>query len=83
MPIVSVVFFREPDGSVPLLEWFEMLPERAKDQCRARLELLHDLGHELRRPAAENLGGGIHELRAKSQGANYRMLYFFTVGARL
>ena len=77
MPIVSVLFFEDVDGSVPLLDWFEILPDKAQDQCRARLELLRSQGHELRRPAAEYLGHGIYELRAKSRGVNYRMLYFF------
>ena len=48
-----------------------------KEQCTAKLTLLRNQGHELRRPAAENLGGGIYELRAKANGVNYRMLYFF------
>jgi len=77
MPITRVVFFREADGRVPFLEWFGGLTNHAKDQRTARLTLLCKQGHELRRPAAENLGGGIYELRAKSRGVNYRMLYFF------
>jgi len=77
MPTIRVVLFEELDGGVPFLAWFETLPNKAKDQCRARLELLGVQGHDLRRPAAENLGHGIYELRAKSRGVNYRMLYFF------
>ena len=77
MPMTRVVLFREADGSVPFLNWYARLQNKAKDQCRARLELLRAYGHQLRRPAAENLGGGIWELRAKSSGINYRMLYFF------
>jgi hypothetical protein len=34
-------------------------------------------GFELRRPLADLLRDGIHELRAKRRGINYRMLYFF------
>jgi phage-related protein len=77
MPITRVVFFREVGGEVPFLDWFGSLSNHAKDQCAAKLTLLRALGHQLRRPAAENLGGGIYELRAKSRGVNYRMLYFF------
>lgn len=77
MPITRVVFFREDDGKVPFLDWFGGLSIHAKDQCAAKLTLLRDQGHELRRPAAENLGGGIYEPRAKSRGVNYGMLYFF------
>ncbi len=35
------------------------------------------MGHELRRPEADYLRDGIHELRAKNLGINYRVLYFF------
>jgi len=77
MPITPVVFFKEKDGAVPFMTWFEGLPAHAKDQCLARLTLLREMGHELRRPAAENLGGGIYELRSKSRNVNYRVLYFF------
>ncbi len=77
MPKTKVVFYREEDGSVPLLEWFDGLTEKAQDKCLARIERLRELGHELRRPEADFLRDGIHELRAKHANMNYRMLYFF------
>ncbi len=77
MPPTPVVFFRESDGSVPLLEWFLGLPEKAQDKCLVRLERLRLLGHELRRPEADYLRDGIHELRVTVFGVHYRMLYFF------
>jgi len=36
-----------------------------------------NLGHELRRPEADLLRDGIHELRLSFQGVHYRILYFF------
>lgn len=53
MPSTRVVLYRETNGDVPFLKWFDGLPDRAKDHCRARLGLLRALGHELRRPAWE------------------------------
>lgn len=73
----KVVFFRGDDGSVPLLEWLDELPRKARAKCIARLERLAELGHELRRPEADLLRDGIYELRVGFQGINYRMLYFF------
>lgn len=35
------------------------------------------MGHELRRPHADILRDGIHELRARVGNVNYRLLYFF------
>ena len=51
--------------------------QRAWANCRARIELLAQLGHELRRPAADYLRDGIYELRAKQGHVQYRILYFF------
>lgn len=77
MPTTQVVFFREADGTVPLFVWLDTLPTKAQDKCRVRIERLKELGHELRRPEADYLRDGIHELRVKHGGVNYRMLYFF------
>ena len=77
MPRVEVVFFREHDGSVPLVDWLVALPLVARAKCRVRLDRLEEIGHELRRPEAEYLRDDIYELRTKHAGVNYRMLYFF------
>lgn len=77
MPKVEVVFFQENEGKIPLLEWFDELPDKALAKCRARIERLKSLGHEIRRPEADYLRDGIYELRVGLNGINYRMLYFF------
>jgi hypothetical protein len=61
MPQTPVVIFKEVDGSVPLLQWFEELPRKVQDKCRLRIERLQALGHELRRPEADYLRDGIYE----------------------
>jgi phage-related protein len=38
---------------------------------------LEDRGHELRRPVADLLRDGIHELRPSCAGVHFRILYFF------
>ena len=73
----EVVFYREDDGSVPALDWLAALPTKAKIMGVARVELLAERGHMLRRPHAEHLRDGIHELRFKRQNVNYRLFYFF------
>lgn len=77
MPRTKVVFYREDNGTVPLLDWLDTIPAGALDKCRVRIERLQRLGHELRRPEADFLRDGIYELRVGLQGINYRMLYFF------
>jgi phage-related protein len=81
----QVVFYCEADGTAPVLEWFGGLSTTAPDKCRIRIQRLADLGHELRRPDADLLRNGIHELRIGLRRVNYRILYFFhgRVGAVL
>lgn len=80
MPKTRVVFYQEADGEAPVVDWLqELLRTNAKAwaNCRARIELLAQFGHELRRPAADFLRDGIYELRAKQGHVQYRLLYFF------
>ena len=80
MPRTSVIFYRDANGEVPVLDWLVKL--RKKDQyayarCLAALERLATSGHELRRPLAGLLRDGIYELRIRKGRVNYRILYFF------
>src|SRR5271166_2514713 len=77
MPQTRVVFYREADGTVPVLEWLDALPRPAVVKCRVKIDRLKALGHELRRPEADYLRDGVYELRARLQRINYRLLYFF------
>jgi phage-related protein len=77
MPKTKVILYRDDDGSVPIIDWLEEIPKKARAKCLARLERLSELGHELRRPEADLLRDGIYELRVGLKGQNYRMLYFF------
>jgi len=77
MPRTKLVLYREKDGSVPLLDWLHHQQVKVIAKCKAKLERLAELGHELRRPEADFLRDGIYELRVGMRGQNYRMLYFF------
>lgn len=83
MPRTVVVFYREPSGEVPLLDWLGKLRKtnrRAYETCVAAIERLAAYGHELRRPVADFLRDGIHELRIRKGHVNYRILDFFHGG---
>ncbi len=77
MPETRVVFYKEDDESIPILEWLDSLPNKVQDKCLVKIERLRGLGYELRRPEADYLRDGIYELRVRRQRVNYRMLYFF------
>lgn len=69
--------FQESHGTVPLIKWLDKLPEKVQDKCLVKIQRLEEQGYELRRPEADSLRDGIHELRVASRGMQYRMLYFF------
>lgn len=77
MPKTEVVIFAEADGSAPLLGWLDKLPAKARIKCVERVQRLGQLGHEMRRPLADYLRGGVYELRVRHMRVNYRILYFF------
>ena len=80
MSVTQVRFFEELDGRAPVLEWLKELKQRdasAFAKCVAAIERLRMLGHELRRPCADYLRDGIHELRLRKGRVHYRILYFF------
>ena len=77
MPRINVVLYRETDGKVPFITWYDSLQPKAQAKCMVRLERLAVEGHLLRRPEADYLSDGIYELRARHEGVRYRILYFY------
>lgn len=77
MPAARLVYYKERDGAVPILEWFGRIPRAAVVKGLAYLGRLETAGHELRRPVADYLRDGVYELRPSAGGVQYRILYFF------
>ncbi len=77
MPPVRLVIFQNHEESVPFLDWFQGLEDKARAKCQARLKLLSREGFSLRRPVADYLRDGVYELRFKVRGVNFRVLYFY------
>jgi phage-related protein len=77
MPKTAVRIYKEQSGSAPLIGWLDEVPVKARDKCIARVELLAEYGHELRRPVCDYLDNGIYELRVRYNNVNYRILYCF------
>jgi hypothetical protein len=80
MPQTEVYFYKDDDGSVPVLDWLLALREkneRAAKKCFSLVKLLRDFGSELRRPRADLLRDGVYELRTEIGNVHYRILYGF------
>jgi hypothetical protein len=77
MPSTEAVLYRDDDGTVPVLDWLGGLPVKARLKCLVRIERSRELGYDLRRPEADLLRDGIHELRVSLSRVQYRILYSF------
>lgn len=79
MPETTIWFYRER-GRAPALRWLSTVDPRTERRAKAALSRLARFGHELRRPNADLLRDGIHELRFRVGRLNHRLLYFFYEG---
>lgn len=77
MPRVSILAYRTSRDEIPAIDWLERQERATRNKALAALERLRELGHEARRPLAENLGEGIYELRVRLGRVNYRILFSF------
>ena len=77
MPPTEILVFREAIGRIPLVDWLDFLPAKARAKCLNYVRLLATSGHDLRRPAADFLRDGIYELRPSYESVQYRILDFF------
>ena len=80
MPETRVHFYCEEGGTAPVMEWLVELSKKnrkAAEKCLVRIETLRQMGYELRRPIADILRDGIHELRVRDGTVQYRILYFY------
>lgn len=82
MPGISVVFFKDEDGSVPVRDWLRDVvakrDARIAAKCLVAINYLRNYGRDCRRPYSDFLRDGIHELRIRYGSTNYRILYFFS-----
>ena len=80
MPETDVLWYGETSTASPPFEWFGDLIPTVRDKVTYRIERLEAEGHMLRRPEADFLRDGIHELRIRRQRVNYCLLYGFCGG---
>lgn len=62
MPETELLYYREDDGSMPVMDWLNELAgrdRRAYLKCREVMGRLALMGHELRRPTADLLEDGL------------------------
>lgn len=69
--------FFEEDGSIPVRDWLDNLPEEVRAKVLARIELLKKHGPTLDYPYTSQIEGRLREARLRVGKTRYRVLYFF------
>jgi len=73
-----IEYYVASDGTCPTKEFLDGLDkEKELPRVIRLINLLRDLGYNLRRPQADLLEDGIYELRIPIRHLQYRILYFY------
>lgn len=72
-----VLYYETPEGKCPVQEFIDSRKLRDQAKIFALISNLQDRGPTLPRPYADLLEDGIHELRIRLSGDQFRVLYFF------
>ncbi len=73
----QIQFFEKNDGSRPVQEWLDGLPEEVRGKVLARIDLLSEHGPTLDHPYTSQIKGKLREVRLRCGKTRYRVLYFF------
>jgi len=81
----KVVFYETEAGESPVWDFIFSLPSKDQAKVVRALDLLEELGLELRAPYVRSVTGRrkLWELRVKGVGGTYRILYFAFTGRRM
>lgn len=79
----EIIVYAKKDGTEPVTDFIYSLPAKIKAKLIREIDLLADIGNELREPYSKHLENGIFELRVKQGSDISRVLYFFVVGNKI
>jgi len=72
-----VLYYEVPEGKYPVQEFIDSRKGRDQAKIFALISNLQERGPTLPRPYADLLEDGIHKLRIRLSGDQFRVLYFF------
>ncbi len=73
----KVIYYESKSGKCPIEEFINSRKESNQVKIINQIELLEEFGPQLPRPYSDIIEDGIHELRIKISGNQFRILYFF------
>lgn len=79
----EVEYYEMKNGKVPVREFIDGLSIKMQSKAMAGIEILEELGPELREPYSKSLAKGLFELRIKFANDICRIMYFFFSGKKI
>lgn len=79
----EIIFYEKVSGEEPALDFIFSLDAKMQAKILQILDVLKELGPEVRMPYSRYLEDGIFEIRAKQGSDITRVLYFFIVGKKI
>ncbi len=79
----EVILLELPNKTCPVMKFIKSLDKKMSAKIFGLMDILAEVGNDLREPYSKNLGDGIFELRAKISSDVTRVLYFFCVGRKI
>lgn len=79
----EIIVYSKKDGTEPVVDFIYSLSSKLKAKLIQEVDLLADMGNELREPYSKHLEDGIFELRVKQGSEISRVLYFFVIGKKI
>lgn len=73
----NVLYYEPKGGKSEVREFINKRKEKEKGKILAFVAVLEEKGPQLPRPYADILEDGIHELRIRLKGDQFRVMYFF------
>jgi len=72
-------FYKTKEGKTPLIEFMDSLSIKMRAKAVSDIELLENLGTDIRMPYSKHIKDGLFELRIQQSNNIVRIFYFFFI----
>ncbi len=78
-----VEYYKTSSGKMPVYEFLNNLPVKMRAKAFRGIELLEELGPQIKKPYSKQVKDGIYELRIRFGSDTSRIFYFFYTGRKI
>jgi phage-related protein len=79
----EVNYYETAKGNIPVKDFIDKLPTKLRAKAAWEIELLQELGTDIREPYSKFIKDGLFELRVEQQSDIVRIFYFFVIGKKI